>query len=289
MLSVTREVPCLSVCGILGARRAGETVEAFVGRLCAGAGGAEPYRPQRVYLGSSFCARSFLRMRERDVADLAALCRARGIPLTLVLPVFSEGTLDEGLARVGRVLEAAGGAIDELTVNDPGMLARWGGGPLAVNLGRLFSKDPRDPRVALAPDAPCRPALLRRSWDGASALGRLRATWPVAGAEFDPVARRLDLSQLPEGLEPAVYGPLCYMSCAQVCEFAGIGVPVERRFRAGAPCAEQCLRAAVEYRGASGVPFLKLGRAVYYRRPDCEVAGVARVRRVLEPLEEVLF
>ena len=220
--------------------------------------------------------------------------------MTLVVPVFSERLLNAGLAH-GRVLagvcRAAFGAdspLDEITVNDLGMFMDVGrlvdeGMPFGLNLGRLFNRDLRDPRDPGRHARALTPALIRRSWDERSNLDRLRATWPIRCIEFDPTNAVLDLTALPDDIEAAVYGPLCYMSTAQICEFASIGVPDEQRFRPNMPCKRQCLRTACAYRGASGCELFKLGRTVYFEAGRIEVEGAHVLRRILEPTKEVLF
>ena len=304
------DIACLSVCGILGARRAGEGVAAFIERLWAARpadateadaeADAENALPARLYVGSSFCAQSYLAITPDEMADAAKWCAESGVLMTLVVPVFSERLLDAGLAH-GRLLAgvcraALGPAspLDEITVNDLGMFMDVGrlvgeGMPFGLNLGRLFNRDLRDPRDPDRRAHALAPALIRRSWDGVSNLDRLQATWPIRCVEFDPTNVRVDLSDLPDDVEAAVYGPLCYMSTAQICEFASIGAPDEQRFRPNMPCARQCLRTASAYRGASGCEFLKLGRTVYFEAGRAEATGARVLRRIYEPLKEVLF
>ena len=215
--------------------------------------------------------------------------------LTLVLPIVPQGLLRQVEERAAELVEQAEGTIDEVTVNDYGAFMKWGsiaqesGGKLHLNLGRLIGKDTRDPRDPDYPHIPYRPQLLQADAWGGTHLDRLLQTQPIAGLELDPTHALLDLSSLPAGIEPALYGPLCYQSTGQICEFASIGLLEEEKFRPNAPCKRQCLRNAIRYTGASGVEYCKLGRTMWFD-PDwrTQVVGVPSLRRVNAPLLEVL-
>lgn len=169
-----------------------------------------------------------------------------------------------------------------------------------VVLGRLMSKDTRDPRDPEYPWQPAAPKMLQSSWGGESYLSRMLATFsywnselqeyrcPLVGIELDPFCAELLLHELPEQLTAAINGPLCYMSAGQICEYASLGLPEERMFRPNSPCARQCKGSCVRYRGASGIEFAKLGRAVFFQPQwQCVPRGVHGYRQLLSPLGEV--
>ena len=266
--------------------------------------------PRRVYLGSSFCPQMLLALTPAHVSNIAGACSERGISITLALPIATERNLDAVNEHVLRLIEASSGTIDELTVNDLGAFSHWGaavesGLPVVLNIGRLMNKDPRDPRDPVYQHLTHVPQLLESSWRGDSMIDRLAATYPVRGIELDVTNDVIDLSALPYDVEAAVHGPCCYMSTAQICEFASIGVAQGEKFRPNSVCALQCQKNAILYCGASGVEFLKLGRTVYFdpAKPvgygDVSdaldtpgetplVVGAHNYRRVFAPLVEVL-
>lgn len=249
--------------------------------------------PQRLYIGSSFCPQLLLALAPNDIEALSARCSEMNLPMTLVLPISNEGQLDAVNARVEELFAAASGTIDEITVNDFGAFMRWGAFAentphCKLNVGRLFNKDLRDPRDPDYDKLPHAPALIERDWRGYSALDRLTATYPVNCVEFDPTHDVLDLSGLPAGVQAAVYGPLCYMSTGQICEFASIGRKAEEKFRPNARCGLQCLQTSIAYNGASGKEFLKLGRSIFFEAQAPVVTGVSSCRNVFAPLKEVL-
>ena len=96
---------------------------------------------RRLYIGSNFCSQYFLRQPDQVWREAFSLCRREGIPATLVVPVFSQKDLAEACRRIDELVGANRGVVDEITVNDVGMVAycldRYG---LPLNAGRLFSK-----------------------------------------------------------------------------------------------------------------------------------------------------
>ena len=148
---------------------------------------------ERLYVGSTFCSQYFLRQPRRVWREAFALCRRLGVPATLVVPVFSQKDLAAGCERIDRLVYGFGDVVDEITVNDVGMLAfcveRYG---CSVNAGRLFSKEPRDPRyVRLFEErhTVAIPALLTEVFRRGE----------VRGIEIDPTHAALDLAPLKIG------------------------------------------------------------------------------------------
>lgn len=272
-------------------------------------GALAPQGCSRIYLGSSFCPQALIGARALN-EELIVLCRERGMRATLSLPIPSQRWLAPQQEEVLTLLELGEGVVDELVANDFSMLEwacslaveRAGSGelPFGVVLGRLMSKDARDPRDPDYPWRPAAPKMLQRSRGGESYLDRMTATFsywsdelqeyrcPLAGIELDPFCAELLLHELPENLSVALNGPLCYMSAGQICEYASLGLPEERMFRPNSSCARQCQGTCVRYLGASGIEFAKLGRAVFFQPQwQCVPRGVRTYRQLLSPLGEV--
>ena len=293
--------PCLDLCELITLSSTQEESMQQIEQLLA--------QPQlegckRIYLGSSFCGQAFLKSNDL----FQAACRVaqnRGLSVTLTLPIFSQRWLDQGCAGFQYVLSQNLQVIDEVTVNDLGMLAyvnevlNTTGLAIGINLGRLINKDTRDPRDPDYPNMVYTPNMLERSSEGENYLDRLVATWSTAaedgqlatricGIEFDPTHAALKLSDLPQGITAALHGPLCYMSTAQICEYASIGVAENRSFRPNMPCAAQCRFNAVGFWGSSQREFFKLGRTVYFEPPQPAVIGCSSCRLLHSPLKEVL-
>ena len=157
-------------------------------------------------------------------------------------------------------------------------LDRYG---LPLNAGRLFSKEPRDPRYA--------ELFEERHAVGVPALvTELFRQGELQGLELDPTHAALDLSEL-RGympyLEVGVHMPYCYMSTGSICELAGIGRPVREKFRPNAPCKLECARCAIGYGLPYGVRLLKFGRAVYFPNHGCTVCEGEDFRMIVSPFD----
>ena len=288
-------IPCLSLCEIAPTWKSAQEASERIEKLTELDSFADA-EPERVYIGSSFCPQLFELFNESRTAMLAEWCAGNDVNITLVTPIATERSIESCESNIERLVETCGGVIDEVTANDFGMLDFLAEladrvapeTPLRINVGRLMSKDTRDPRDTAYDKTPHVPRLLERDWRGWRNLDRLAQTWPISGIELDPTHAQLDLSSLPDDMTVALYGPLCYMSTGQICEFASIGKETDRKFRPNDSCQLQCQRTALRYRGASGTMFHKIGRSVFFERPDCKVAGASNYRFVFAPLKEVL-
>ena len=280
--------PCLDVCELVSL---GETPAETLGQL-----GWQLERPElagaeRIYVGSNFCPQALFASTELISASVA-FARAAGMQVTLSLPIFAQRFIAEGLDYLDACLRVGEETIDEVTVNDFGMLAHLSlaGYGVGINIGRLLNKDTRDPRDPYYPHMPYVPNSVRKGPDGRSFLQANILAFSsfdqVRGVEFDPTHDALDLSQLDARLTPAVHGPLCYMSTGQICEYASIGRPDAKSYRANDACALQCTRTASRYYGESEVEFYKLGRTVYFDAPDVSVSGVESYRQLHAVLAE---
>ncbi len=265
---------------------------------------------RRLYAGSSFCPQA-LEHSLPLIDAAAAVCRERGMRMTLSLPIPAQRFLEQQDELLAKLLQQHAGVIDELVVNDLGTLVHLSeqihnareGEPLfgmGLVVGRLLCKDARDPRNA-AISWTCRtPGYLEPDANGQNSLQQLIATcsyWSdeheryenaLCGVELDPISEQLDLSALPEGLCPVLCGPLCYMSTGQICEFASIGLPAERAFWPNSACGAQCAKTCLRYRGASGVEFFKIGRSMFFEAPwQTQLVGASEYRQLVSPLKEV--
>ncbi len=275
-----QSVPACSVADVAAAARArGLTLGEVVERAMELAGRSHA---QRLYVGSNFCSQYFLRQSMSLWREAFALCRREGMAATLVVPVVSQRDLAEACQLVEEILTSYGDMVDEITVNDVGMFAycrqRCG---RAINLGRLFFKEPRDPRYADLFET-------RHAVGLPAVLTGLFSRGEVAGIEIDPTHAALDLSEV-RGFLPqvsvGVHMPYCYLSTGNVCEFAGIGRPVREKFRPNAPCAMECARCSVGYGLPYGTRMLKWGRTVYFPNHGCTVCEGEDFRMIVTPFD----
>jgi hypothetical protein len=214
-------------------------------------------RIERVYLGSSFCSQYFLRFSGYE--RIFAFCSSKGIHATLTLPIFSEKDLEAGKRKIAQICETCGACIDEITVNDIGMLAYVRGlARYRINLGRLFNRNPRDCRI------PEHMAMTRRlSIPDADLL----ESADIASIEFDPTNAAFEAGG---SGQIAVHTPYCYISTGNICKFASIHHDVDDKFRPNAACRMECHHICDIYRDhvpATGADteIFRFGRTLYYR------------------------
>ena len=286
--------PCLDLCELVclcsGAPQTEQRIQDFLHRDAFD--GCE-----RIYVGSSFCPQALFASKPL-IEAAACVCRSADMHLTLVLPIFAQRFLEKGRAYVAAALSEQSLCIDEVVVNDFGMLAYMANaieagqvGPVKIHLGRLLAKDTRDVREPEFFAQPYAPNLLQQSESG-SILSRYTASLEggahIAGIELDLAHETLDLSEAPESLIVSVHEPQCYMSTGQICEFASIGKAPQASFRPNDTCSLQCLKNCERYEGASGKEFFKIGRTVYFNTKQPRFEGGMPSRRLISVLEEVM-
>ncbi len=134
---------CMNLCGLLNSSILNKV---SFKALCDGLERKRSEAIQRVYIGSSFCSQYFLEFS--GYYEVFHYCREKKIPVTLTIPVFSEKDLKKGKEKIDRICLEGINIIDEITVNDIGMLAfLQNKNTVRLNLGRLFFKDSRDCRI----------------------------------------------------------------------------------------------------------------------------------------------
>lgn len=275
-----QSVPACNVADLAAAARPhGFALAELVERTMQAAGRSSV---ERLYIGSNFCSRYFLHQPRSVWRESFALCRREGMPATLVVPVFAQRDLAAAHDLVDRIMCDHADIIDEVTVNDVGMLAfcarRYG---CAVNAGRLFSKEPRDPRY---------PHLFEERHTVAipAMLAEVFVRAEVQGIEIDPTHAALDLAQL-SGFMPhiqvGVHVPYCYLTTGAVCEAASVSRPLLEKFRPNAPCSLECSRCAVGYELPFGVRLLRWGRTVFFPNRDCLISEGERFRMIASPFD----
>jgi|GEM_PF-1083480 len=268
------------------AKKDAHVLEEFISACCSEAGFPEC---ARIYLGSSFCVNAFMHLGDDLLDALVVFCKDYAVPVTLVLPIVTEGNQQRFKERLSAILGRADCPVDELTVNDYGMLDYVSSHcALPINLGRLFSKDLRDPRYPETFRTSVKPAILTGE------LARIRAAYPrVAGIELDPMASAIDIKALPTDIALGLHFPLCYVSTGHLCEVAAQGRELTGKFHAEAPCADECVHADVCYtlrhsQGGDGfnppsIALFKHGKTVYYPNYEARVVNANAYRLVYLP------
>ena len=272
---------CINLCDIFSMNAREEYIEMSIAKI----ENMTKKKIKRIYLGSYFCDRFFLNFK--GYHDLLQYCKVKKIHATLVVPVFSQNTLCKGKKRISEICECLEGVIDEVTVNDLGMLCHIKNlNKYRVNLGRLFFKNPRDCRVPEYTDSIISPGFL-------SKLNQ--EIWKkqlINCIELDPTNRILDVSEIKSlDVEIALHSPFCYMTAGKICKFASIHKDIDKKFRPNVNCQMECMSISDTYTGhvvpTNCDPIIyRIGRTLLFENNESEIVGKNLERLIYFPVKE---
>lgn len=234
---------------------------------------------ERLYIGSSFCCRYFLHFTPLILNQLQEMISFKGykFKITLVLPIFSEVTLTKGKELIKDLLEKYPSLIDEVTVNDFGMLEYISKLNIKINVGRLMNKDTRDIRQNDYYNIQHTPDILSYQ---VSIFDR----YNINRFEIDVTNRFLNLDS--EKIKFSVYAPFVYATTGNVCEYASIDKPLNKKFRTNDECHYHCTYTHITYHDFENNIYVKYGRTVYFEVEDFEIRG-EDYRLIFEPFEAI--
>ena len=224
----------------------------------------------RIAVGSYFCENYFLYYADKW---LKKGCAGSAKKVTLVIPCFSQSVLGAGKEHISKILQKYRSVIDEVCVNDLGML-RWVTQmrfSVRIFLGRVFWKASRDIRMEKGGSAGTEEYNDR--------LLALLGEYPVYGIEIEELSHLYRKINVPKGMVIAYHFPWCYMSYGRICLYASVPQPLEKKYRAGLPCAFECLSTQIVY-PVNGRSCLRIGKAVYGRSRKPEL-GDNPVREIV--------
>lgn len=235
----------------------------------------------RIYLGSYFCDKYMLKTINIMIRIAADYFRKEGIRITLVVPVFSEHILQGGKNAIEQALYSYADLIDEIVVNDYGMLRYLKhlrgeyGYSFGLIAGRLFFRNYRDARFAQGENI-SGPIFFPAELKGL-----------VEAADLDLVHEWMDFSEIPEEIRIHIHYPYVYATCSAICEFASARQPDHGKFRTMLPCGNACMRSYIMTRSKQA-EYLHLGKAVYTKA--CDEAWYSRQpdRFIYWPAAELL-
>ena len=269
-----KEINCLNLCDIWGqATKDKKKIMDLIGNR-----GVE-----RVYIGSYFCGNYFINLRENDI-NLFIEEIPMDIKLTLVIPIFNQYNLSNGKEKIKRLTTVLHSFIDEICVNDYGML-QYSSDHLnrvgSISLGRLFMKEYRDPRYHSYFNRMIQPKIFTPYFS------KLCKQYNIIGAEIDPTHEGIDLSECPEEIEISMHTPFCYITVGQICEISSLQKDIEKKFRPNDKCNYECSKYKVQYFSEENLHFIKFGRAVYFENQITKIEGTESIRIIYFPLTDL--
>lgn len=272
------QISCLNFCDIMNyLNQEEETIEAIIKKTAKKAGFEHV---ERIYIGSYFCAQYFLHMDDILFDDIVTQAKNMKIQVTLVIPVIPQKDLNTVLKKLEGYSEYFEDCLDEITVNDYGMLAYIHENyEVRLNMGRLFMKDYRDPRYPAYFKTVLKPKIFTKY------LIRLIEQYQIDGMEFDLTHVSINFENKPKGIVIGVHTPFCYMTVGQICEYASINKQIEKKFRPNQSCAKECQETIIRYDMQDCREWIRVGRAIYFDNRDCEIEGVSKYREIYFPVE----
>jgi hypothetical protein len=235
----------------------------------------------RVSVGSYFCDIYFRKTAGMLQKSALPYFEAAGVTLTLVVPIIAQEQLVPVKQLLYGLLLAAGNRIDEVTVNDIGMLyymkslkaqAVYQGKIIA---GRLLFKNFRDSRVedySTQMVTMFFPEILEGNVDA---------------AEIEAVSQRMDLSEFPDGILLHVHYPFNYISGGRLCEFAAANNRQNLLLQTQRMCRTTCMKGYL-HTGEGKESFFHVGKGVYMKQPPVTQLCGNIERYLYWPLEELM-
>lgn len=242
---------------------------------------------ERIYIGSYFCDEYFLNCDYDALMRLIDRVNNKN-QITLVIPVFCEKNLEKGKDFINELLQSYRDEIDEVTVNDYGMMQyMYKNYHCRTNLGRLCFKDYRDPRYL---------EYFENTWKPKGFTPLLKEwieTYKINSVELDITHRAVDLSENP-GCIIGLHTPYTYMTTGKICEYASMRRPVQKKFRPNISCAMECMNACIQYDLEDERKWIRIGRTIYFENNCIKLSnageGMANTEaRILYfPVNEIL-
>ena len=240
---------------------------------------------KRLYMGSSFCSQYYIKMFGYE--QILKYCAEQGIHVTLTIPVFSEKDICLGKRKTDEICRKGVGIIDEITVNDIGMLSYLQNKQqYHFNLGRLFFKDPRDCRMPDYTKKTVSPMLLSQLTDD------YWESFNISFVELDPTNAIVDTSCIEKtDINIGLHLPYCYMTTGNICKFASIHKDVKYKFRSNLQCEMECVHISDIYSGhipqTNCDPILnRFGRTLYFEVGSVDFVGKKASREIYFPVNE---
>lgn len=237
----------------------------------------------RIYIGSYYCSNYFLKQSDTKFKRIINTAKKNNYKITLVIPPLFPKDISEVEKKIKTLLEYGVAVIDEVTINDFGMLVvRDLFKGKKINLGRLLQKDNRDPRYE---DYYNEIHTFRTFSEFYREFYKKNY---IHGVEVDCTNKVIDIpNDVPE-LEIGVHVPFCYISLGSICEFASMDKEKRNRFVFADSCKMGCNKAHIECIINENLKFYRIGRSVLFQNEECEILGdTTNLRIIYSPIREL--
>ena len=260
---------CLNLCDLLSEKNANERIFSDLLKTRRAI--------TRLYIGSYFCSQYFLKVTW--FGRLLKFCNENNLKVTLVVPVITEKDLKASKMAIDKMVECGKTVLDEITVNDPGMLkyiARTYKS-LKINMGRLFFKYAREPRIA-----EYNHMCINVSEDLTLHVPKNKINY----WEFDEITQSLQFEKKERML--AVHRPFCFITMGNICKFASLYKALDKKFRPNDICGMECQKLDEHYldNKDTDVDLYRIGRTVYSYKSEKSELNIKADREIYFPFLE---
>jgi len=218
-------------------------------------------RASRVYFGNETCARR-LPLRA-EIIGAYSLCLSFGKEMSLVLPYAGERDMESVISAAETFSAVNPGG--EVIVNDLGVigLIKEKNIPVKIVLGRLLSRQKRDPRFAEFPHASNIAAEeLPLSSFSVPSFSEFFLGLGISRAGFDSLPQGINVSGA-GGFEFDAYWPWVYVTSGRSCQLLGARDPKKGKYPLEEPCGKECLVMEMEPEKEGAFYAAQKGNAVW--------------------------
>lgn len=232
-------------------------------------------RLDRIYVGDEFCPRRLPGPRRWKTFREQAI--AAGLKVTLLTPPMTDGEIAKSRSLFDILVPK-----DEVVVNDWGvMLFLEEEFPcLSVSMGRLLNRGMKDTRLSdrfLNCTADGQTLLEETTFDGSGFLAFASARG-IHRLERDLAPHSASLGFLKTDLVHSIYFPFGYVATGRVCRIAEMKNGGAPRWVPGAPCRQDCKRAAIRMiHESTRLVHHQNGNTVFYRYPEYLLDRLAKI------------
>jgi hypothetical protein len=218
-------------------------------------------RASRVYFGNETCARRL--PERREIIEAYSLCLSSGKKMSLVLPYAGERDMPSIISAIEAFSAVNPGG--EVIVNDFGIINLIGEKniPVKMVLGRLISRQKRDPRFAIFPHTSnIAEEELSLSSFSVPSFSKFFLGLGVSRAGFSALPQGTDVSDV-SGFEFDVYWPWVYVTSGRSCQLLGARDPKKGKYPLEGLCGKECLSFAMEPENEGDFYAIQKGNTVW--------------------------
>jgi hypothetical protein len=218
-------------------------------------------RASRVYFGHETCAR---RLPPRSkIIDAYSLCLSSGMEMSFILPYAGEKDVSPIVSAVE--VFAAVNPGGEVVLNDFGLInaIQEKNIPVKTVLGRLLSRQKRDPRFLSLPHAEnIAEKELSFSSFSVPSFSKFFLDLGISRAGFDSLPQGISVPGA-AGFEFDAYWPWVYVTSGRSCQLLGVNDPKKGKYPLEEPCGKKCLDFVVEPENQGDFYAFQKGNAVW--------------------------